>query len=348
MNSPNSKQQMTNYLKQLVVGIETGHKVAGVTFQMVSESDLERFVRVGSAGDDTLLRTLGYDTTTVDDHSGQIVQMGTKQYVPDYVLHYQKQRLAVLELKRPDAKLDNKDWTWEVLSYCQQLGAPLGLLFNGSALRVFINTQHRQLSKHIYKDLFSDEPVATADCSDIVKMVDLLCKFSAEALQANAVKLARELANKRIKGIGGEKRKTVIRAILAQALVSSPAGDIDQILEALATVSSLWTELDPKPDGNELAKAWQSMPAPSNPQPAVGSRKGINPALRAKVAEVCGRKGWNVVANANIEGLRYRLDGNKLNGYHSVTQGPGVPDGLCVQGVSTPVAESIMVELKKL
>ena len=233
-----------------MLGVEKGHKVAGVTLQIVSESDLERFVRVGVEGDATLLNILGYSGTNVDDHPIRRVLIGTTQFAPDYVLRHQQKNLAVLDLKKPEEDLNNKNWVGQVLSYCQQIKppAPLGLLFNGYALRVYINTHDRQLSK--YHEWFSEEPVATAEHSDFEGMAGLLSKFYFKSLQANPIALTKKLANIEIGKRKPVMRQKQIRSILAKSLTTSPPGDIHEVLSALATVNSLWRDIDP-PDTTE-------------------------------------------------------------------------------------------------
>ena len=139
--------EIKTYLTNLIQGIERGFKVAGVNHQIVNEIDLERFVGVETEGDDTLLKTLGYTRATVDDHPTRNVLIGRMQFRPDYVLRNQQKDLAVLDLKRPDEDLNSKLWAFQVLTYCQQLEVPFGLLFNGRSLRVFINTKCKQLSR---------------------------------------------------------------------------------------------------------------------------------------------------------------------------------------------------------
>lgn len=346
MNDSNLKKRLKSFLENLIVGIEEGHKVAGVTLQTASEGDLEKFVRIGAEDDATLLRILGYNEADIDDHPVKRVLVGTTQFAPDYILRRQQKRLAVLDLKKPEEDLDNKKWAWQVLSYCQQVGAPLGLLFNGFSLRVFINTQDKKLAK--YQELFSDEPVATAEHTNLTQMAELLSKFSAKALQTNPTRLAGSLANRQAKTIRGRKRKEKIRGILMKFLASSPPGDTNEVLSALATVDSLWTELDPKPTEAELIAAWSSAPTPAPSTSGSNKRRGINPALRDKIVEICALRSWEVIERAQIRGLNYRLDGVEEKGYRSVPQGPNVPAGLCVQGKSTADAERVIRELEKL
>lgn len=351
LDDVNLKKQLKSYLENLVLGIEQGHKVAGVTLQTVSESDLEKFVRVGLEGDTTLLRILGYNETNVDDHPVKRVLVGTTQYSPDYIMRRQQKHLAVLDLKRPEEDLNNKLWAWQVLSYCEQIDAPIGILFNGYALRVFINTHDKQLARH--KNRFSDEPVATAEHingehSNWISMIKLLSRFSAEALQANPIGLAKKLANERIIEIGKRDRQKEIRSILTNNLASSPPGNINDVLSALATVDTLWENIALKPTVTDLIAAWNSKPLSTATLAAKSARTGINAALREKIVEVCGLKGWEAIQNANIKGLNCRLDGVEEKGYRLVPQGPNVPPGLCVQGKDTPGAKRVIEQLDKV
>ena len=346
LDDSNLKKQLKGYLENLILGIEKGHKVAGVSLQTVSESDLEKFVRVGIEGDATLLRILGYNETDIDDHPVKRVLVGTTQFAPDYILRRQQKRLAVLDLKKPEEDLDNKKWAWQVLSYCQQMDAPIGLLFNGFSLRVFINTHDKQLSK--YQNLFSEEPVATAEHTNLARMTELLSKFAVESLQSNPIALAKNLAGKQAVIIHGGKRQEEIRSILKKFLASSPSVDINGILSALTTVDSLWAELDPKPTEAELVAAWNTSSQATLQPPETNGKMSINPALRAKIVEVCALKGWEVIEKAQIKGLNYRLDGNEDKGFRPVSHGPNVPTGLCVQGKNTADAKKVIEELEKL
>ncbi|MCW3096618.1 MAG: hypothetical protein JWL77_2236 [Chthonomonadaceae bacterium] len=346
MNGSQLQAEIKLYLINLIQGIDQGFKVAGINLQIVSESDLERFVCVKTEGDDTLLKILGYNRATVDDHPTKRVLIGIMQFQPDYVLRNQQKCLAVLDLKKPEEDLNNKKWASQVLTYCQQIEAPFGLLFNGRSLRVFINTECRQLSR--YEPRFSIEPVASGEFDKLDQMANLLSKFSFESLEANPMALARKLANAEISIREGQERRKAIYGVLAKSLAASPVGDIREILSALATVTTMWTAVEPKPTDAELIEVWESRSVVPDSRQGTGESTRANPALRAKIAEICSVKGWEVVKQAHIKGLNCRLDGVEEKGFRLVPAGRGVPDGLCVQGKDIPGAKRILQELDRL
>ena len=258
------KRQLKSYLRNLVAGIDKGHKVVGVTLKTESESDLEKFVRVGQKRDATLLRLLGYDERTANDHPVKKTVIGHTQYAPDYVLDQGQNPLAILELKGPDEKLDN--WTGQVLSYCKEIKAPLGLLFNGRSLRVFINTQHEQLLEH--DDLFGKQPVAEVGYENLQDMVNLFSKFSAESLKTNSLSVAKDLAEKRARWL-------IILEILSKNL--SPAASDDTVAH-LAQAPHLWNEINPAPTRTELISVWRGRKPTKN-----GGIGPVNPRMREKI-----------------------------------------------------------------
>jgi hypothetical protein len=261
-------------------------------------------------------------------------------------LRIQHKAVVVLELKHPTENLDDKLWAGQVLTYCRDIDAPFGLLFNGHSLRVYINTFVKQLSRHQAR--FREEPVASAEYSDVEQMANLLSKFSLAALQTSPIALANRLANAENRVRAGKERQNAIHGILMKCLAVSPPGDIDEILSALSTLNSLWTAVEPNPTKAELVTAWEARSAILRPQQRTGALKGANPTLRAKIAEVCASRGWDVVEQANIRGLNCHLDGVEDHGFQRVPQGPGVPAGLCVQGKDTAGAKRIVAELEKL
>ena len=220
------------------------------------------------------------------------------------------------------------------------------MLFNGRSLRVFINTQYRPLSR--YKVKFAEAPVASAEYDKLDEMVDLLSKFSFESLGANPLALARRLANAEIRRREREGRGQAIYSVLEKSLTASPVGDIRAILSALAAVTSMWAAVEPKPTDAELFAVWEAQSAAHIPPRRLGKPLRTNPALRAKIAEICFLKGWEVVEKANIAGMNCRFDGAEEKGFRLVTPGRGVPDGLCVQGRDTSGAKRILEELDRL
>ena len=179
-------------------------------------------------------------------------------------------------------------------------------------------------------------------------MADLVSKFSYASLAVNPMALARRLATAEISIRAGEERRKAIHDVLTKSLTASPVGDIGEILSALSTVPTMWTAVEPKPTEAELAAAWESRSSAHASRQPTGNSARANPALRAKIAEVCSVKGWEVVNRAHIKGLRVRFDGVEEQGFHLVPVGPGVPAGLCVQDRDTPGAKRVLQELDKL
>jgi len=100
MNDSRLQAELKTYLANLTQGMDQGHRVVGINHQISSENDLDRYVRVSKGDDDTLLKILGYNTDTVNDHPTERVLIGTTQFQPDYVLRNGQKCLAVLDLNR--------------------------------------------------------------------------------------------------------------------------------------------------------------------------------------------------------------------------------------------------------
>lgn len=332
------RAQLQAYLENLDALTTSGYQVAGVPFSISTERDLEKFVDLGAESSKTLLRILGYS----DSIKHPPLQIGSGPVLPDYLLKHQQKDLAVLELKNPDENIDDPKWVRQLLTYCQLLKTPLGLLFNGKSFRVYINTDDRNLSK--FTDL-SRQSVASADKPDWRHMAELMTCFSADALQVNPIGLAKRLAREETKRRIVRGRQKDIRDVLKQTIKDEPPCFELDLLRVLASVESLWTQFDPPPNEKELEKAWQSKPTENIGRLSNGA---VNPALREKLREVCGVKGWDAILSVHIKGLRTRTDGLEESGYRLVNAGPGVPAGLCVQGKDTPGAKAVIAELDNL
>lgn len=340
------KQQLTDLLSRLAEGIAK---------QIIqSEKDIEGFVRImpdmerellglqGVKTGSSLLEILGYSLSDVEDHPTKKVVVGQISYSPDYVLKCDGQILAVLDLKAPDVDLDHPKWLGQISSYCMHLAAPLGVLFNGQSIYVYINTGMKGLTQ--YKDLFASRPVAEASSKNPGQLRDTLLAFSAASLTGKPLKVAQSLAAKRKNIEAGQKKKKQICECIRVALVD-PSHDV---LAALALVDDVWGAIGFKPSKAEVVSAWEAdkqMPLTVTKIEAT-AKQSINSIVRQKVVEVCALKGWNYLADAKIKGLRYRDVGG--NGYYPVPKSTGVPENLYVAGLSTANAKQVIQQLEFL
>jgi hypothetical protein len=338
-------QELEKFLSRLLEVIDQ---------QPIQERDLEEIVGVrtpkqlavgsivgdGSSSKPTLLELLGYGVADVADHP-KLTIIGRVTYEPDYLLQPQGRPLAVLDLKAPEVSLDKDKAASQICTYCHRVKAPLGLLFNGRELRVFINTEYKGLTRY---SEFAEQPVAVVDRHDLSAMAALLARFSKSALAPNPAKLASTLATKRRGEESDRQRQMLIRQKLKEILADPP----QELLAALPSLETVWDDFDPKPSQSELLGAWRLDQTTHNRPVATPGRTGANPELRRVVAQVCAARGWEAITQAHISGLRYRLDGVEAQGYRLVPQGPGVPPGLCVQGKDTAGARRIVADLENL
>ena len=339
------QERLKSYLENLSVGIEQGHDVAGIQIRIASEKDLEKFVQVKSGEARTLLNLLGYSAFNVEDHPPKRTVIGRLVYAPDYVLNNEAGKaLAVLDVKAPSESLEG--WEEQILSYCVAVNAPLGMLFNGRAVQVFVNTKHKAMKR--YANRFPDKPVASANSSDPSRMVDLLNRFAWETLAPDVIAVARKLATEKITLINKKQREQKIAASLKIVFATPPPEVLPNLFTALASADAFWSEISPKPTANELLRLWKELSAGPKVTIPPLPRTGVNPAVRAKIIEVCGKCGWKAIEDRRIRGLNYRVDGVNGKGYRKVGSGPGVPENLMVQGMDTPNAERVINELNAL
>ena len=259
-STSNLKQLLNDYLQMLSDGIECQ--------EIQSEADIEQMFRVETEqqlalwkrrgiekteNNSTLLEILGYSNSDVEDHPVKKVVVGTISYAPDYILKRQQKMLAIVDLKAPGQNLDRDRWTGQVNSYCRELKVPIGLLFNGTDLRVFINTEIKGLTRH--KDLFYRQPVASAGTSELKQMVDILLKLATPSLEENPILVANMFAKKRLAEICDRDRKKRIQSLLKAALLDPSA----EILSVLSTLDSIWGNAEAKPSEQELSTAWAAI-----------------------------------------------------------------------------------------
>ena len=158
--------------------------------------------------------------------------------------------LAIIDLESTWAEFRPPRWMGQVLSYCQQLNAPLGMLFDGTEARVFLNTSMKGLSKH--KNLFDAQPIASVGSHEKRRLVELFMKFSKSNLALNPIAVANDLASKRRLELRNRERHKLIQSqLLSMLSVPTP-----QVFAALAAVENAWTSIVPKPSVLELSKAW--------------------------------------------------------------------------------------------
>lgn len=340
--------QLRTFLERLVDNITASHVQSESDleqlFQVQSEAHVARLKTLGiikSAENATLLEILGYTTETVEDHPVRKVDIGVAKFVPDYVLNVEQKSVAIVDLKAPGISLEHEDWARQITTYCRELEVPLGLLFNGRELRVFINPDAKGLGQ--YKSQFLYQPVAIADYHELDQLIDLFLLFSCPSLTKGPTAVARQLANKRRKELADKQRQREIQTKLRE-LLANPS---DDVLTAIATIDGIWSGLEPKPSEAEVLAAWKLPPPSKRPdEPKTSSRSGINSLLRQKVAEVCATKGWSYLESAQIKRLRFRNRGG--NGYHLVPQREGVPSNLFVQGMPAEDAKQVLVQLEQL
>lgn len=344
-----TKRQLLEFLQRVSSGIENQ--------AIQKEAHLEQLVRIQTTdqialweiqglqkteSSATLLEILGYSGNDVEDHPKKKTVVGQISFAPDYVLKAGQKDLAVLDLKAPEETLDKEKWFGQIHSYYDQIKAPIGILFNGHSVRVYINVGLKGLAN--FREIFANQPVAMADFKKPKEMVELLLKLEAANLKADAVAVARKLAASEKRRIEDTHRQEKIRKCITEALLNPS----DDVIAALLMVDGLWQDFDPVPTETQLLTAWSNRKEPSLTVAAVKStaKLGVNVVLRQKVADVCASKGWDYLMSHPIKGLSYH--NAKEKGYQPVPARTGVPVDLHVRGVSAETAERIIQQLDKL
>jgi hypothetical protein len=274
------RKQITDWLDHVLEGIKAN--------LIESEQELEDKVRIipssqrarvqfnaGGSLYPTLFEHLGYIAETCEDHPVVMVVMAGRKpikTIPDYIVKSTDGKdLAIWELKVPRENVDIDESTLQVMSYCNspKRPIPLGVLFNGRQLRIFINPDHPGLAK--YRKI-SDEPKEARRfdfrCSPVLSMdfeepnqassgrhkqaVEVLSNFSCSKLSGKAVSLARTLAEKKLKEVENGKRVRETVECLREAL-RSPS---DEVIAAIAGAIRDWKGLDPQPQPEDAVIAW--------------------------------------------------------------------------------------------
>lgn len=257
-------ENLRQYLNDFLVALEKAINCQ----QIQSEADLEGVFCVttdkqkqlaalfGNLPDEKsrhLLDILGFTEVDVDDHCAKLTVVGQISYTPDYVLKLGDKLLAIVDLKAPGQNLDHPRWMGQILSYCQHLNAPLGILFSGTEARVFVNTSMKGLTKH--KKLFEAPPIASVSSHEKRHLVEVLLKLAKANLANNPIAVANDLASKRRRELRDRERQKSLRNQLSDVL-NEPT---PQIFAALASVEDAWTSPATKPSPMELSQAWMAL-----------------------------------------------------------------------------------------
>lgn len=262
----NPKQSLDDFLSTLFNGIECQiiQNEADIVqmFRVETEQQLALWeMQYGIRKKPSLLELLGYSASDVDERPVKKTVVGQINYAPDYILKRQQKLLAIVDLKAPGQNLDHERWIGQISSYCRELKVPLGLLFNGTEVRVFINTDYKGLTKH--RELFFNQPVASAGSHERKQMVDILLKFAAITLEVSPIVVANGFASKRRHELRDRERQKRIRHQLKSVLANPPS----TVFAAISSLDNIWGDIEPKPSEAELSAAWvetMATPGPTN------------------------------------------------------------------------------------
>ncbi|MHB1459526.1 MAG: type I restriction enzyme HsdR N-terminal domain-containing protein, partial [Armatimonadota bacterium] len=168
----------------------------------------------------TLLEALGYVQGEVA--SQERVKAGRTHWKPDFIVRKNGTPLIIIDDKSPQENLDkHKD---QVVDYFLKVHAPLGLLFNGHEVKLLINTNLKELHQF---ELMNGEWVAETSLDDTEATLDVLYQLSAVNLGADAVSIAKRLAEKRM----AEKRKEDIGNRLQEIMDNPPSELLESIIK---------------------------------------------------------------------------------------------------------------------
>lgn len=263
ISTSNTKQLIDDFVVTLFSGIDSQiiQSEADIVqmFRVETEQQLALWeMQYGVRKKSTLLEILGYSNADVDERPVKKTVVGQISYAPDYILKRHQKMLAIVDLKAPGQNLDRDRWIGQIDSYCRELKVPLGLLFNGTELRVYINTDHKGLTKH--KALFSQQPVASAGAHEQKQIVDILLKFAVATLEINPVAVANGFASKRRHELKDRDRQKHIQSQLQSILANPP----NQVFAAISAIDEIWGVIEPKPSEAELNNAWSQITSMSN------------------------------------------------------------------------------------
>lgn len=333
-NMNDLRGELSQYFATILAEIDAG--------RIVKEEDLALFVPPTAypyALTRNLLTILGYDSAQVKGQHG--VRLAASTYRVDYRVETGTQPW-LLELKAP---------TESCGEHLKQLrdyffgspDVPLGVLFNGKEARVYVNTSHKGLKT--YESDLGLEPVRMADTRQASQLVDIFAPLAWSGSMLDTLPLARQWAKARRAKIAADKRSKARKATVQAAvdeLLSDPQDDLlEKALECSAKLKELQATVD------DIRDAWLAR-LHRQPKQAFPDNVKINPTMRALVARVCGKIGYEALHNLRIRGL-YLYTGDKASMRGTpVEPGPGVPDGLSVAAVDRPSGERIIATLNEV
>ena len=369
------KKQLVVWLDHVLEGIHKNHIESEHHLEakvcIISEKDRGKALYdTGVDPTATLLELLGYTDMTCDDHpviAFTVAGHKAVKIIPDYVTKSAEQKdLATWELKAPAEDVDSKEAVEQLMSYCREpkRQTPIGVLFNGRRLRVFVNSEYPGLGK--YKKIseaaallfdFRHSPVLSleldasepGDKSALKPVVDTFISLSRTILSDGAIIYAKRLAEKKLKDVrDGERDRKIVECL--QEALASPT---DEMIKAIAANIHSWKDFETPPGLDDAVRAWQKRKDNAKRSQTIEAvesqaKQSINGIVRQKVAQICAdaNKGYDFLVHANVKGLRFRNEGG--NGYHPVLQAAGVPNDLFVGGLSTEDAKKVIYRLDAL
>lgn len=204
-----------------------------------------------TVGHPTLLDLLGYLRDEVEDHPTMTAQNGTVRIIPDYVLRVDKVVVAVLELKAPSINIALDSFTQQIISYCLQTNAPLGFLFNGTSLRVFVNTNYNGFARQ--RALFTTEPVLSIHTGNTDELATAFYKLTRPDSVHHAVEMGRRLASDQKRQLESKERRKEIGKILKECF-NNPT---DELFDCLSGMNTAWSGMKVNPTAAEIKAIWK-------------------------------------------------------------------------------------------
>lgn len=237
-----SIEKLQNLLERKIIrGIETYLPLGGTRFQIKNEKGVELFTEIN--GGKTILKILGYKRSTVQDHPIKIV-MGVNVISPDYGLLVNGTHAAILDVKSPRENLDRHHE--QILSYCEHYKSPIGVLFNGKSVRLYVSTALIPGLDQRHRTEFDNKPVFAADITpmhngkvpeerqdDIKRMADILFMLSKDSFGNDAIAHARNLISTRIKEIDQAKEIEGRRQNIINRFSLIKSNPSNQVLSAI-------------------------------------------------------------------------------------------------------------------
>ena len=147
------------------------------------------------------MELLGYKDVNVANQQG--IKAGVKKIIPDYIVQCNGKECFILDIKAPDVKLDGAGD--QILSYLMvhRKDIPLGVLFNGTEMQIYINTRLKNLTSN---DELSENGLVKST-NRIVEISDLWLRLSCTALTSGSLTLARHLVRQYENDRKGQQRQ---------------------------------------------------------------------------------------------------------------------------------------------